>query len=169
MGHSINVPLKPGLTGQSYLDISKRILPGIIEKYSPEAIVIQAGCDGLAHDPLISTGDLDSKTTRNQGEGWNVDIHSFAALVEYILSFNKPSLVLGGGGYLNTNAAKCWTYVTSRILKKDIPEEIPEHPLYGEYLPDTQLSIPPSNMPDKNTLEYINSVVREVETCIHSI
>ena len=31
-----------------------------------------------------------------------------AACVEYVKSFNKPLLMLGGGGYTIRNVARCW-------------------------------------------------------------
>lgn len=38
----------------------------------------------------------------------------------------------GGGGYNNTNTARCWTYATACAVGVDIDRDIPEHNLLPE-------------------------------------
>lgn len=35
--------------------------------------------------------------------------------------------ILGGGGYSNVNAARCWTYATACAIGTEVGLEIPEH------------------------------------------
>ena len=35
---------------------------------------------------------------------------------QFMMGFNVPMLILGGGGYKINNVARCWTYETGRIL-----------------------------------------------------
>ena len=41
--------------------------------------------------------------------------------------YNLPIVLLGGGGYNVPNSAKCWTYLTSVALDKEIEDTIPKH------------------------------------------
>ena len=44
---------------------------------------------------------------------WNLPLASFGFALERVLSWNERTLLLGGGGYHNANAARAWTYLTS--------------------------------------------------------
>jgi acetoin utilization deacetylase AcuC-like enzyme len=44
--------------------------------------------------------------------------------VQYVKSFNLPTLVLGGGGYTIRNVARCWTYETAILLDTEISDSI---------------------------------------------
>lgn len=50
--HTINVPLKRGLSSDNFVMMAEKIIPRVLEKCRPGVIVLQAGCDGLAKDPL---------------------------------------------------------------------------------------------------------------------
>lgn len=47
---------------------------------------------------------------------FNLSLQGHADCVEYVMSFNVPTLVVGGGGYTLRNVPRCWTYETSVIL-----------------------------------------------------
>ncbi len=87
-GFTVNVPLSPGKTDEDYLFIYKRILGPIAADYNPQFILVSAGFDNCANDPL--GGMLVS------GEG-------FAALAEELLSMAQSQaqgrilLTLEGG------------------------------------------------------------------------
>ncbi len=51
-GFTLNVPLLPGKTDAEYLYIFKKILAPAARKFSPEAILVSAGFDVAAADPL---------------------------------------------------------------------------------------------------------------------
>ena len=40
----------------------------------------------------------------------------FLDCVEFVNSYNIPTLVLGGGGYTLRNVPRCWAYETAVIL-----------------------------------------------------
>ena len=52
-----------------------------------------------------------------------------------MLSYNLPTLVLGGGGYTIRNVARCWTYETSVVLGEEIADELPYNDYYAYYAP----------------------------------
>jgi hypothetical protein len=52
------------------------------------------------------------------------------AAVKYVQSFNRPLLVLGGGGYTIRNVSRCWTYETSVLLGQTLSNTIPFNDSY---------------------------------------
>ncbi|PWN48701.1 hypothetical protein IE53DRAFT_182771 [Violaceomyces palustris] len=84
----------------------------IVPANQPEVLVIQCGLDGLAGDPMSI---------------WNLDCRSVLKVISTFLSWDLPTLLLGGGGYDNVNAAKCWSLITSlalgRLEMSDLEEE----------------------------------------------
>lgn len=76
-----------------------------METYRPEAVVIQCGADSLSGDRL----GCFNLTTKGHGD-----------CVEFVKSFNLPTLVLGGGGYTIRNVARCWAYETSVCLNRPV-------------------------------------------------
>lgn len=74
----------------------------------------------------------------------------------------KKTLLLGGGGYLNPNAARCWSYLTAIALGRieinvetEIPTEIDE---YEVFKPSFTLDVPMGNMRDQNSEEKLLEV-----------
>ena len=68
-----------------------------METYDPGAIVLQCGTDSLSGDKL---GCL------------NLSMRGHANCVKFVKSFNKPLLMLGGGGYTMRNVSRAWAYET---------------------------------------------------------
>ena len=65
-----------------------------MERYQPEAIVLQCGADSLSGDRLGC---------------FNLSLRGHAECVNYVRSFNIPTLVLGGGGYTIRNVSRYLT------------------------------------------------------------
>lgn len=72
--------------------------------------------------------------------------------------FNKPLLLLGGGGYTIKNVARCWTFETAVALGVDVPNELPYNDYFEYFAPDFKLHIAPSNMSNLNSTEYLQNV-----------
>ncbi|KAG0254084.1 Histone deacetylase 8 [Actinomortierella ambigua] len=139
----VNLPLQSGLTGERLFHIFESLVDPVVASFGPAAVVLQCGVDGLAHDPAGK---------------WNVSIRGFGDCVKKVLSWKKPTLLLGGGGYKNTSAARCYAYLTSLVIGKNISDDIPENPYFEQYGPEFTLHIDTSRKPDKNTDEYIKVV-----------
>ena len=45
-----------------------------------------------------------------------------------------------GGGYTKENVARCWTYETSCLVGREIPEELPPNLYYDYYAPGHTLN-----------------------------
>lgn len=97
--HALNVALRDGLSSQSLLRLFDSCVQPIYDIFKPDAVVLQCGCDGLAGDPV---------------KKWNLDLTGMGEVVRRVVhDWGKITLLLGGGGYDNANAARCWAYLTS--------------------------------------------------------
>lgn len=61
-----------------------RILSEVQLRFKPNAVVCQCGVDTLAGDPMAS---------------FNLTHHGIGECVKYLMDWNLPLLLLGGGGY----------------------------------------------------------------------
>ena len=137
-----------GMDDLSYEYIFKRTIDNIIDKYRPEAIVMQCGSDSLSGDRLGS---------------FNLSVKGHGNCLKYIRSLNLPLLILGGGGYTLRNVPRCWTYETGIALGMELDDELPKTD-YNEYFyPEYKLHMPVTNMENVNTPEYLNSVLESIE------
>mmetsp|Transcript_13935 Transcript_13935/g.33253 ORF Transcript_13935/g.33253 Transcript_13935/m.33253 type:complete len:431 (-) Transcript_13935:239-1531(-) len=139
-GYSVNAPLTSGMTDATYEEIFKPVMAKIMEIYRPGAIVLQCGADSLSGDRLGC---------------FNLSIGGHADCVEFVRSFNVPTLVLGGGGYTLRNVPRCWTYETAVMLGEDVKDELPFNDYFEYFGPDYRLHLPVSNMENLNSPEYL--------------
>lgn len=83
-----------------------------MKRFQPEAIVCQCGADALTGDPLGT---------------FNLTPAAYVRCVTAIQNYRLPSLYLGGGGYHQANAARCFTTILAELLGIRLPQDIPEH------------------------------------------
>lgn len=83
-----------------------------MEVFNPGAVVLQCGADSLTGDRLGC---------------FNVTIKGHADCVNFVKSFGKPLMILGGGGYTIRNVARCWAYETGCLLGEDLPDRTSGH------------------------------------------
>lgn len=123
-GHALNLALEPGLGEETFERVWGSCVEKVVKAYDADAIVLQLGVDGLAGDPCKVRAPATSKVSRRQirpltralttyRQEWNLPLASFGFALERVLSWNKRTLLLGGGGYHSANAARAWTYLTS--------------------------------------------------------
>lgn len=92
-GYCVNVPLPVGTYDEAYIKAFTTIAVPLIAAYNPDAIVCQLGADALAGDPLAHLC---------------LSNNAYVDVIERVLSFNKPILATGGGGYNVDNTARAW-------------------------------------------------------------
>ena len=97
-GYCVNVPLPIGTYDQMYMKAFNAIGVPLITAYNPDVIVFELGADALAGDPLAHLC-----LTNN----------SYADIINSLLSFDKPILATGGGGYNVDNTARAWALAWS--------------------------------------------------------
>ncbi|CAG2217168.1 HDAC8 [Mytilus edulis] len=135
-------------------DDSEKILNKVKETFRPEVVVCQCGADGLAGDPM---------------ESFNLTHKGLGKCLYFLLQWNLPTLVLGGGGYNLSNTARCWAFLTALATGKQIPTEIPDHEYFIEYGPDYELEVYPGNRKNHNTAHYLRQVYGAVLNNISKI
>uniref|UniRef100_A0A0G4F891 Histone deacetylase n=1 Tax=Chromera velia CCMP2878 TaxID=1169474 RepID=A0A0G4F891_9ALVE len=141
--YSLNLPLNDGMDDASFLGLFKPVVRASVEKFRPEAIVLQCGADSLAGDRLGR---------------FNLSIRGHAECLSFCRSFGVPLLILGGGGYTIRNVARCWAFETAAALgvEDQMPGEIPRHDSIQWYGPEFKLHLPISKtFPNLNTKEHL--------------
>lgn len=152
--YAVNFPLRDGIDDDTYERIFQPVMEKIICAYQPSVIVLQCGADSLTGDRLGC---------------FNLTLKGHGMCLEFLKKFNLPMLLLGGGGYTIRNVARCWTFETSVALNVDIANELPYNDYFEYYGPDFKLHIPPSNMTNHNTVEYLDKVKEKIFESLRQI
>jgi acetoin utilization protein AcuC len=97
-GYCVNIPLPIGTYDQMYMKAFNAIVIPLIKAYDPDTIVFELGADALLGDPLAHLC-----LTNN----------TYADIIDFLLSLNKPILATGGGGYNVDNTARAWALAWS--------------------------------------------------------
>ena len=92
-GYCVNVPLAAGTYDAAYMKAFESIALPLIGAYAPDVFVFELGADALAGDPLANL-----QLTNNV----------YAAVIRHLLTFEKPILMTGGGGYDLRNTVRAW-------------------------------------------------------------
>jgi acetoin utilization protein AcuC len=108
-GYAVNIPLPVGTYDEMYMKAFLQILPPLCQSFNPDVIVFELGADTLAGDPLAQL-----YLTNN----------THAAIVKRLISFNKPILMTGGGGYNVDNTVRCWSLAWSVICGADDEQDM---------------------------------------------
>jgi acetoin utilization protein AcuC len=109
---AVNVPLPPETSGDVWIDAFRTTCLPALERFQPEAIVFQMGCDPHFDDPL---GHL------------RVTVAEWLLAVQEIKALDLPTVAAGGGGYHLDNVPRMWVGATLTLLGQEVPEKIPEN------------------------------------------
>jgi len=154
--YAVNFPLNDGVSDKAFVGIFRSVLGKVMESYDPTAIVLQCGADSLSGDRLGC---------------FNLSLEGHADCVEFMKSFHRPLLLLGGGGYTMRNVARCWTAETAVALDTELDPQLPFTDYYEYFGPDYGLPITPSNMEDLNSADELQKIqevlLRNLESLEH--
>ncbi|PPQ90414.1 hypothetical protein CVT25_014932 [Psilocybe cyanescens] len=145
--YALNFPLRDGISDENYKSVFEPVIQQVMESYDPSAIVLQCGTDSLSGDKL---GCL------------NLSMRGHANCVKFVKSFNKPLLLLGGGGYTMRNVSRAWAFETGLAAGVELGPEIPVNEYYEYFGPDYELDVKSSNADDLNSPAYLDRVKRIV-------
>ena len=76
------------MNDDAYCSVFEPVIAKVMEHYQPGAVVMCCGADSIAGDRLGC---------------WNLSVKGHSRCIEYVRSFGRPVLVLGGGGYTMRN------------------------------------------------------------------
>ncbi|KAH1487785.1 hypothetical protein KXV92_004511 [Aspergillus fumigatus] len=145
--YAVNFPLRDGIDDISYKSIFEPVIRSVMEWYRPEAVVLQCGGDSLSGDRLGC---------------FNLSMRGHANCVNFVKSFNLPTMILGGGGYTMRNVARTWAFETGILLGESLGPELPYNDYYEYFAPDYELDVRPSNMDNANTKDYLDKIRAQV-------
>ena len=110
-GYSVNLPLAPYTNDEVYLWVFREIVPPLIEKFKPDIVVSQLGCDTHYQDPLTHL---------------MLTTEGYTQVVKEIKKLSPRWLSLGGGGYELGAVARLWTLAYGVMVDKEWADETPE-------------------------------------------
>ncbi|KIW63580.1 histone deacetylase RPD3 [Phialophora macrospora] len=145
--YAVNFPLRDGIDDTSYKGIFEPVIRATMEYYQPSAVVLQCGGDSLSGDRLGC---------------FNLSMKGHANCVQFVKSFNLPTLILGGGGYTMRNVARTWAFETGCLVGEHMTANLPYNDYYEYYAPDYELDVRPSNMDNANSKEYLDKILTQV-------
>lgn len=109
-GRARNLPVPQGLNDSEFTFlIDEAVLP-LAARFEPEAVVITAGADSLAGDPL-------SRMALSNAAVWDA--------VARVTRTARAAVVLGGGGYNPWTVGRFWAGLWGVIAGKNIPAVLP--------------------------------------------
>ena len=152
--YAINFPLNDGMDDESYKKIFRPVIGKVMEVFAPGAVVLQCGADSLSGDRLGC---------------FNLSLKGHADCVEFVKSFNVPTLLLGGGGYTLRNVPRCWTYETAVMLGEDVKDELPYNDYFEYFGPDHRLHLPVSNMENLNSPQYLEQTKIQIMEVLRGV
>jgi acetoin utilization protein AcuC len=109
-GYCINIPLPIGTYDEAYMKAFESLVPPLIAAFKPDVFVFELGADALAGDPLANLC-----LTNNV----------YAEIINHLLSFGKPILMAGGGGYNIGNTVRAWALAWSVLCGADSGNQEP--------------------------------------------
>ena len=109
-GAARNFPLPRETNDSEYLFLLKHAVLPLIRAHLPQAIMLQAGADGLAEDPLARLS-------------LSNNIH--IALAAALPALAPRLIVLGGGGYNPWTTGRSWAAIWATLNGFPIPDRLP--------------------------------------------
>ncbi|MHB1951384.1 MAG: acetoin utilization protein AcuC [Acidiferrobacteraceae bacterium] len=106
----LNVPLPAGTHDAEYRLLFDSLWPRVLQQFRPDVVVVQAGTDALAGDPLGR---------------FRLSTDEFLRVVARVAADAERLLVIGGGGYHPLLLARCWAGVWGILSGRALPVAIP--------------------------------------------
>ena len=152
--YAVNFPCSEGMDDISFEYIFKKTVGNCVEKFKPQAIVLQGGTDSLSGDRLGC---------------FNLSIVGHSVGVRYVKSLGIPYMLLGGGGYTLRNVPRAWTNESALALGIELEDKMPKHDFIEYFYPEYRLNMPVSNMENVNTPEYLNGIIEQIDNHLKNI
>lgn len=110
-GFNVNIPVSPLTDDSVYLRVFGELAPPLLEKFKPDIVVSQLGCDTHYLDPLTHL---------------NLTTEGYTETIREIKRLAPRWIALGGGGYDIGVVARSWTLAYGIMTGKEWDDEIPE-------------------------------------------
>jgi len=110
-GGTRNMPVPKGINDSELRYLLRHAILPLVDSFSPDGFIICCGADCLAGDPL---------------SGMMLSNVALWETVEQITALNKPTVVLGGGGYNPWTVVRHWAGMWGRLAGQAFPDRLPE-------------------------------------------
>jgi len=116
-GSAINLPLPPYTGDDAWLDAFRSVVPRSVERFHPDVLVTQLGCDTHVSDPLAQM-----QLTTHAYRETAIELHALAHGAA-----GGRWVATGGGGYQwGRVVPRAWTLAFAEMAGADVPDELPE-------------------------------------------
>ena len=105
----LNIPLPRGCNDDEFYYVFDKLIPPVLERFAPDALIIQGGGDALCHDPLSRL------RLSNNALWWSL---------QRLLEFSSRVILTGGGGYNPWTVARLWTGFWAILSDQLIPQTL---------------------------------------------
>jgi len=109
-GTARNVPVPAGCNDSEFDHVMQTAILPLIDRLQPQAIMLQAGADGLEEDPLAKL---------------SLSNNSHRSVVQALMQRTSRLVVLGGGGYNPWTVGRCWALIWGTLNNHSIPGRLP--------------------------------------------
>jgi len=154
-GYCINVPLPIGTYDEAYMKAFEVLVLPLIRAFKPDVFVFELGADALAGDPLAHM---------------HLTNNVYAEIINHLLSFEKPILTTGGGGYNLDNTVRAWALAWSILCGADTDKEV-SPTIGGVMLGNTEWqgglrdrTLPVTNQQKDSVLPALNETLERLKT-----
>jgi len=107
---ALNLPLPEGLNDTEFRHAVEGVALPLIERWRPEAIMVQCGADALEEDPLARLA---------------LSNNSHRLAIRAMMGRAPRLIVTGGGGYNPWTVARCWALVWATLNGFEPPTRLP--------------------------------------------
>jgi acetoin utilization protein AcuC len=122
--------------------IFEKLVFPLLERFQPEALIIQGGADALEDDPM-------SRLSLSNRVLWKI--------LDTLLGYSQRVILTGGGGYNPWTVSRLWTGFWALMSGRPIPENLPSEAI--SLL--KSLSWQRQTMPKENLLNSILDIPKE--------
>lgn len=109
-GNVYNLPVPRGLNDSAMALIRDRLILPLVAAHAPQAIVLQAGADALAEDPLSRLA---------------LSNNAHLAVMQGLRALAPRLMVTGGGGYNPWSVGRAWALLWAGLTGAEIPDRLP--------------------------------------------
>ncbi|HKL76868.1 MAG TPA: acetoin utilization protein AcuC [Gammaproteobacteria bacterium] len=110
-GYALNLPMPAGAHDDDFTTAFDAVWGPVVDRFQPDAVVMQAGTDILLADPLSK---------------FRVSTQAFLGLAARIQADAAPRLlVTGGGGYHPIALARCWAGLWAQLSGRELDPALP--------------------------------------------
>ena len=145
-GYSVNVPLDAFTEDDSFLEVLYEVVPKVVERFQPDIIISQNGCDAHSYDPLTHL-----HTSMRIYQEIPRLVHQLAH--QYT---NGKWVALGGGGYdIWRVVPRAWTLLWAEMNDQSLEQQALPITWIERWQKESPMELPTYLFDDINTFPKI--------------